>query len=322
MLKLPKEAIDYVKPLAFVLFVIFIFVRVPIFFRPDNLISLLSQGAVIGIASIGMSMVILSGEIDISVGAMIYCSGAIASEVFLSTRSITIATIAAIGAGCVFGFVNGFGVAKLKIPSMIATLAVSNMLTGLGSLIIGADSTLIAGDVYKVISQTKIGGLLSSAWIFILLFVLFAVVIKKTRFGKYIYAIGDNADALSASGINVDFIQIMIFVLTGMLCGIGGLIATSRLGGSQFNLSLGTEVYCIAAVVVGGISMSGGKGNFFGTLIGIFIVAALDNILRLMSVSVYVYNLIWGVVIFCIVLIDIMKKKQEVRNLQKQILDF
>ncbi|MDD5017152.1 MAG: ABC transporter permease [Eubacteriales bacterium] len=320
-IRLPKNAIDYVKPGMFVIFIVFIIIRVPIFFRVDNLISVVAQGAVIGIASIGMTMVILAGEIDISVGAMIYCSGAIASEVFLSTQSMVLTIFAAIVSGSIFGLLNGLGVAKFKIPSIITTLAVSNILTGMGSLIIGSDSTLIAGDAYKVISQTKILGLLSSAWLYIILFALFLVIVSKTRFGRYIYAIGDNADALRASGINLELMQTMIFVLTGTLCGIGGLLSTSRLGGSQFNLSLGTEIYCIAAVVVGGVSMTGGKGSLLGTLVGVFIVAALDNLLRLMSVSAYIYGVVWGIAIFTIVLIDILKKKQDIRNRQRQILD-
>ncbi len=295
--KLSKSYVDYIKPSLLFVFIIIIMVRVPIFLKPSNIISVLAQGATIGIVSIGMTMVILSGEIDISVGAQLYCTGAIASEVFLATKSILITTLAAIVAGAIFGLLNGIGVAKLKIPSMITTLAVSNILTGLASLLIGSGSTLIAGDEYKVISQTKIFGILSSTWIFILLYVVFAIIICKTRFGRYVYAVGDNKDALRAAGINVDFIQIAIFVLTGMLCGVGGLVSTSRLGGSQINLSIGTEIYCIAAVVIGGVSMSGGVGNIFGVLVGIFMVAALDNLLRLISVSAYLYDLVWGIVI-------------------------
>ncbi|MDR1754894.1 MAG: ABC transporter permease [Eubacterium sp.] len=313
-LKLSKNWIDYIKPAMILIFVVFIIWKVPIFLRPDNLITLIPQAAVIGIASIGMSMVIISGEIDISVGAILYCSGAIASEVFMSTRSLIYASLAAVLSGAVFGLVNGFGVAKLKIPSMITTLAVSYILTGLGSILIGSESTLVAGDDYKALSQTKILGMTSNVWIFVFLFVIFAVIINKTRFGRYIYAIGDNADALRASGINVDRVQAYIFILTGLLCGVGGLLTTSRLGGTQFNMSLGTEVYCIAAVVVGGIRMSGGKGSIFGSLLGILMVASLDNILRLTHISVYLYNLVWGVVIFIIVLIDILKKKQHIWN--------
>lgn len=318
---LPKSGIDYLKPAILIAFIIFVAIKSPVFFSPENLISVLSQGAVIGIASIGMAMVILAGEIDISVGAIIYCTGAIASEVFIGTGSLLLASLSALGSGALFGALNGIGVAKLKIPSMITTLAVSNILSGAGSIIIGSDSTLAAGDAYKALSQTKVLGILSSAWIYLLLFALFAVVIQKTRFGRYIYAIGDNQDALQASGIRADAVVMQIFILTGILCGVGGLIATSRLGGTQFNLSLGTEVYCIAAVVVGGISMSGGKGNIFGVFFGVFVVAALDNLLRLMGVNVYMYDVIWGVVIFGVVLIDILKKNRKTRDLEQQVLE-
>ncbi len=314
---LPGRGINYLKPAILLIFAVYIAIRVPIFFSPANLISVISQGAVIGVASIGMSMVILAGEIDISVGAIIYCTGAIASEIFIETGNLPFAVLAAIASGALFGAINGFGVAKLKIPSMITTLAVSNILSGLGSIIIGSDSTLAAGSAYKVLSQTKILGLLSSSWIYLLLFAVFAVVICKTRFGRYIYAIGDNQDALRASGIRVDRVMMAIFILTGMLCGVGGLIATSRLGGTQFNLSLGTEVYCIAAVVVGGISMSGGRGNIGGLFLGVFIVAALDNLLRLMSVNVYMYNVIWGIVIFLVVLLDVLEKTQKTRGVRR-----
>ncbi|NLI54616.1 MAG: ABC transporter permease [Clostridiales bacterium] len=318
---LPKSGIDYLKPSIVVLFAVFIAIKAPVFFTINNLISVLSQGAVIGIASIGMSMVILAGEIDISVGAMVYCTGVIASELYLSTNNLIISTVAAVVCGGFFGLINGFGVAKLKIPSLITTLSVCNILSGLGSILIGSEGTLSAGERYKIIAQTKILGLLSSAWIYILLFLLFLIIIRKTRFGRYIYAIGDNQDALRACGIRADFTIIMIFVLTGMLCGIGGLVNTSRLGGTQFNISLGMEVYCIAAVVVGGISMSGGRGNVLGVFFGVFIVAALDNLLRLMGVNVYMYNVVWGIVIFGVVMIDILKKKQKARDLERQVFE-
>lgn len=317
--KVAKITIDLIKPLIFIIFAIFVIVKVPIFFRPDNLIAVLSQAAVIGIASIGMTMVIISGEIDISIGAMIYLTGAVATEVYVSTKSLWLAVFAAIISGGICGLINGFGTAKLKIPSMIITLAVSNALTGLSGIIIGSESTLAAGERYKIISQTKIFGLTSNTWIYLALFVVFIILINKTKFGRYIYAIGDNADALRASGINTSIIQIMIFVITGMLCGISGLLATSRLGGTQFNLSLGTEIYCIAAVVVGGASMSGGKGNILGTFVGVFIVTALDNMLRLLNVSVYLYNVVWGIVIFLIVCIDIIKTKQSIKNHERTI---
>lgn len=315
---MPSTWIDWIKPLLLVAFLVYIAIKVPVFFSANNLVSVLSQGAVIGVASIGMTMVILAGEIDISVGGIIYCTGAIASEVFIASRSLPLTILAGICSGAVFGLVNGFGVAKLKIPSMITTLAVCNILSGLGSIIIGSDSTLAAGDAYKVLSQTKIFGILSSAWIYLILFAAFALIIRRTRFGRYIYAIGDNEDALRASGIRVDLMLMLIFSITGALCGVGGLLTTSRLGGTQFNLSLGTEVYCIAAVVVGGVSMSGGKGNIFGVFFGVFVVAALDNLLRLMSVNVYMYDVIWGVVIFAVVLLDILKKKRKLQESLKQ----
>ena len=169
---LPKSGIDYLKPSISVLFVIFIAIKVPVFFSLNNLISVLSQGAVIGIASIGMAMVILAGEIDISVGAIVYCTGVIASELYLSTGSLVISAVAAIGCGGLCGLINGIGVAKLKIPSLITTLAVCNILSGLGSILIGSEGTLSAGEGYKVVAQTKILGLLSSAWIYIILFLL------------------------------------------------------------------------------------------------------------------------------------------------------
>lgn len=304
--------VDLIKPIILILFILFTILKVPTFFTFRNLFDVLSQGVVIGIASLGMSMVIFSGEIDISIGAMIYLTGVLGTQVYMITKSIPFAVLCALSVGAACGFLNGFGVTKLKIPSMITTLAVSNLITGIASLLMGKRDTLVVDDPYKAISQTRIFGQLSGVWIYLVLVALFIIIMSKKKFGRYVYAIGDNADALNSLGISVDRIKIIIFMVTGILCGLAGILATSRLGGSMIMMSVGTEVYCIAAVVVGGASMSGGKGNIIGTFFGSYIVVAIDNLLRLMKTNAYIYDVIWGTIIFSVVLMDILKRRQKI----------
>lgn len=311
--------VDFIKPVMLIMFIIFVFVKVPVFFTLGNLIDVLSQGVMIGIASLGMSMVIFSGEIDISIGAIIYLAGVSATQIYMNTKNMFITLLCALGIGAACGFLNGFGVSKLKIPSMITTLAVSDIAIGIASLLMRKKDTLVADASYKAFSQTRILGQLSSIWIYLVIVVVFILIMNKTKFGRYIYAIGDNADALNTLGISVDRMQIYIFMLTGILCGLAGVLATSRLGGSMIMMSIGTEVYCIAAVVLGGASMEGGKGSIVGTFVGSYIVVALDNLLRLMKTNAYIYNVIWGAIIFSVVLLDIIKTHQKKWQIERAL---
>ena len=297
-------------PILIILIAVYVLVRMPVFFTPANIISLGSQVSVIGIASIGMCMLILTGVTDISVGQQIFLGGVVAIRIFQLTGSMFVATIASMLVCTFVGSINGFVIAKVGVPSMIATLAMQQICKGLASVLIGEDSVISVGDDFKVLGQGKILSIPYSVVFFVVLFTLFCIFINRSRFGRYVYAIGNNADAIGASGVNVYLCRQIIFVLTGMLAGFAGVINASRIGGVQFGMGVGMEFSCIAACVVGGISMSGGKGKMQGVLLGIVIIGSIDQLLRLFNFSVYLYNVVWGVVVLFTVSTDILKNYQ------------
>ncbi|MCI8650448.1 MAG: ABC transporter permease [Anaerotruncus sp.] len=283
----------------------------PVFFSPGNLITLITQSSIIGIVSTGMTFIILTGGIDLSVGSILYISGVAAVLTMRASEMVWLAVVAALLAGGVCGTINGFSVAKLGLPPMIATLATTSIARGLGHIIVNGRAILNMPERYTQIGQGKL-----LAWVpipvllYAVVFVLAWFVLNKKPFGHFIYAIGNNRDAADASGIQTPRVLFCIYLATGLLCGIGGVVLTSRLGGSQVDLGQGLDFSCITAVALGGTSLYGGKGRLGGTLAGVFIVGAIENLLRLLNVSVYFYDIVWGIVIFLAVLIDQSGKKQ------------
>ncbi len=302
-----------------VVFIVFIAIRVPIFFRPDNLIALGSQATVIGIVSIGMTMLIITGITDISVGALVYLSGVVSTKLFNAYGNIWLSLLAAIAVSVFCSLINGASIAKFGVPALIATLAMQNIARGVASIVIGEESALNVAESYTVIGQSRIAGIPINIIIFAVLFTIGVMLVNKTKFGRYVYALGNNPDALKASGIDIFKVRMTIFLISGILCGLAGVINTSRLGGTQFDLGVGLELSCIAAVVIGGTSMAGGSGKIMGTLLGVFVVAAIDNILRMMNFSVFLYEVIWGFVVFFTVAIDILNHKHEIRQRERDI---
>lgn len=300
---------------------VFILIRMPSFFRPANLISLASGGCCFGIMTIGMTMLMLNGYIDISLGAQLYLSGVITIKIYQATNSIWLCLLISMITTTYVSMFNGLLIAKIGVPSMIATLAVKNVCKGVASLMIGKESVISMPESFTTLGRYKIAGIPISVISLAVLFAFFIVVMSKTKFGHYIYAIGNNADALQASGVNVFRTREMIFAISGALAGYAGVINVSRLGGAQFNLGEGMEFSCVAAAVVGGTSMTGGRGSMLGSVLGVIIIAALDQLLRLFSVSNYLYDVFWGAIVLFTVSADILKnyqinREKELRKLQ------
>lgn len=299
--------------------VVVIYIITPNYFTFTNILNVFSQGASIGIMAIGMTIVILMGEIDISVGSIMYLSGVLGLLAYTATNNNTlIGVLTTLGVGLACGALNGFGVAFLKIPSMIITLGTLSIFAGSAGLLIPEGGVIMAKEgTWTAIASTKLLGMPSNVYIYIAVFLIFAFVVRGTRYGRMVFALGDNADALRASGINPNKIMIITYSLCGLLCGMASILATSRLGYTLYSHSMGNEVYAIAAVVVGGTSMTGGKSSYWGTFIGAFMVASLDNLLRLTNVNAYIYNTVWGALIIIVVAADaistIAREKAESR---------
>ncbi len=292
----------------------------PNFLQADNLVSILQSTAVNGVLAIACTFVIITGGIDLSVGTlMTFC--AVMAGVFLTFWGLPIyaGIFAAVFFGALCGFVSGMLIAKLKIPPFIATLGMMMLLKGL-SLVISGTKPIYFNDTpeFPSISQDSlIGNFIASAPIPNAVLILFlvaiaaSVVLNKTLLGRYTFALGSNEEAVRLSGVNVAFWKIVVYSLSGAICGIAGLLIASRLNSAQPALGQGYELDAIAAVVIGGTSLSGGTGTIMGTIIGAFIMSVLINGLRIMSVAQEWQTVVTGVIIILAVYADILRRGRQ-----------
>ncbi len=260
----------------------------------------------------GMTMVIILGGIDLSVGSVIALSGVLAAGC-VSRYGMAIAPAMIVGVliGIVFGAFNGAVVAKTTIPPFIVTLATMNIARGLAGVYTGGSPVRVVSDEWQFLGAGYIGGVPVPVIIMILVFIISLLIVNRTKMGRYIYAVGGNVQAAKFSGINVAKVKFFVYTYTGFLAGLAGIILASRMYSGQPTAGEGAEMDAIAAVVVGGTSMSGGSGKLGGTLIGALIIGILNNGLNLMNVNSFWQTVVKGVVILLAVFLDY------IRNIKK-----
>jgi ribose transport system permease protein len=310
------------KLLAFaslILLLIFFSFASPAFMQIDNILGILQATAVDGVLAIACTFVIITGGIDLSVGTMMtFC--AVMCGVFLTYWHLPMWTgvVAAIGTGALCGSISGTLTAKMKIPPFIATLGMMMLLKGL-SLVVSADKPIYFNDTenFYMISQDSLIGMVvpsipipNAVLILFLLAVAGSIVLNRTALVRYTFALGSNEEAVRLSGVNVDRWKIAIYGLGGAICGVAGLLIASRLNSAQPALGQGYELEAIAAVVIGGTSLSGGSGTILGTIIGAFIMSVLTNGLRIMSVAQEWQIVVTGLIIILAVYADILRRKK------------
>ena len=290
----------------------------PQFLQTDNLVSILQSTAVNGVLAIACTFVIIAAGIDLSVGTlMTFC--AVMAGVVLTYMGMPLALgiAAAILFGALAGFVSGVLIAKLKIPPFIATLGMMMLLKGL-SLVISGTKPIYFNDTpgFTAISQDSLIGYLipslpipNAVLILFLVAVAASIVLNKTILGRYTFALGSNEEAVRLSGVNTDFWKVLVYTVSGGICGIAGLLIASRLNSAQPALGQGYELDAIAAVVIGGTSLSGGTGTIVGTIIGAFIMSVLTNGLRILSVAQEWQTVVTGVIIILAVYADILRRR-------------
>ena len=301
--------------IALVLMVIAMSILSDNFLTPDNGWNILRQISVNLCLSIGMTLIILSGGIDLSVGAILALSGAVAAGVLkngialpmfdvLLKFTVTGAIVSGIVVGLLLGWFNGFVITRFKLPPFVATLGMFSIARGLTMLWTGGFPVTGLGESFGYIGTGIFLGVPMPVWITAALVALFVVVTKKTRFGRYLYAVGGNERAALLTGLRVNNIKVWVYTLGGGLAGVAGLLVTARLDSAQPNAGLGYELDCIAAVVIGGTSLAGGRGAIMGTVLGCLIIGVLNNGLFLLNVSPFWQQVVKGLVILAAVAID------------------
>ena len=305
---LRRWMVEWKSLIALLVLIAVVSVLSPNFFTADNLLNILRQTSVNAIMAVGMTLVILTAGIDLSVGSILALTGAFAASLIAADVSVFIAVPAALLAGAAFGALSGTIIAKGKVQAFIATMITMTALRGF-TMVFTDGRPISAGfsdnaDAFAVLGTGYWLGLPVPIWIMALVFALAWYLLQHTRLGRYIYALGGNESATRLSGINVDRVKIAVYTLCGMLSALAGLIVTSRLSSAQPTAGMGYELDAIAAVVVGGTSLMGGKGRIAGTLIGALIIGFLNNALNLLDVSSYYQMIAKAAVILLAVMVD------------------
>lgn len=295
------------KPLiGLIIFAVIVSVLNPRFLTHANILNVLRQTSINSIIAIGMTLVILTGGIDLSVGSILAFCGAVMASLLNAGHNPILALIVTLALGLVFGFFNGFLVSKMKLQAFIVTLVTMTFLRG--ATLVFTEGKPITVDDGGLLFENIGGGYLFDIpipiYIMIALFVAGHYLLMHTKFGRYTYAIGGNEEATKLSGINVDKVKMWVYGLCGMLSALAGVILTSRFYSAQPTAGSGYELDAIAAVVLGGTSLAGGVGRVTGTALGALIIGVLGNALNLLNVSSYYQMMIKAIVILIAVLID------------------
>ncbi|MFW5988162.1 MAG: ABC transporter permease [bacterium] len=276
----------------------------PYFFNFNNLVNLLRQISLNEIVATGVTFVILTGDIDLSVGSIVAVSGTLFAGFIINMGlPVWISIILGLGVGTAFGLLNGIIVAYTRVPAIIVTLGMMTIARGSALLYSGGYPITGLPESVEFIGRGYIGPIPVPVVIMGLILIIGGIVLTQTKFGRYIYALGGNAETVRLAGISVKKIKIKIFMISGFLSAVSGLIVAARLSSGQPSAAQGWELTAIAATVVGGTSIMGGRGTVVGTLIGAVIIGTITNGLNLMNVSPYMQEVVRGAVIIIAVLV-------------------
>jgi ribose transport system permease protein len=282
----------------------------PYFFTASNLWEITLQTAVIGIIAAGQTLVILSGGIDLSVGSVFACAGIAGGLVFQATGNLWLTLAATLLTGATLGSLNGLFISQLRVPPFIATLGMLGMARGLALILSRGIPIFGLSKEYLWIGQGKLFDLVPIPTLILLgVFALVYFIARYTRFGRFTYAAGSNAEAAKLSGINLSRVLLGTFALSGLLCGVAAVIEAARLATIQPAGGNGYELLAIGAVVIGGTSLFGGEGNVIATLIGALIETTIRNGLNLLGVNAFWQYVVNGAVIIAAVAVDQWRRR-------------
>jgi ribose transport system permease protein len=319
MLRVKERLGDVIAQMtaAAALIVVFIFLSFasPVFLTADNLINIIEQNAVTAIIALGMTFVIITAGIDLSVGSTAAMAGVLGVVLIAHGMNWPLAMLVATGAGGIVGLGNGLLISATKLNPFIATLGMMTVVRGLtdvytGAVVVVGPANVLGPDNFGVIGLGKVAGIPVALMILVVLSVLAHFLLSRTRLGRYTYAIGSNQEAARLSGIPIKMYLLVVYVILGLLTGLAGMIAVSRLGIGEPNFGIGLELDVIAATVIGGASLFGGQGTIVGTLIGVFLIGLIRDGAVLLDVNLFTQNVIIGVVIWLAVFWDQFRRRR------------
>lgn len=284
----------------------------PGFLNPANLGNILTQNAAVGLIAIGMTFVIICGGFDLSVGATYALGATLYAGLTLQTGSVVIAGIGALAAGILVGVLNGTIISRLSVNPFVATLGTASVISGIAYIYSNSSPFIVNGNpAFQDLALTRIAGLPLPIWILVAAFVIAGLLLAKTTFGRNVYAVGGNYEAAWLTGLRVKGLNSSVYVLTGGLAALAGMIDASRLGVGQADVGASMALDAIAIVVVGGTSLLGGEGAIWRSAVGLLILATLTNVFYSLNVSQHWQLIAKGCIVVAAVAVDAVIRKRK-----------
>lgn len=298
--------------IGFVIICVIISIMNSDFLSMENLLNVLRQVSTNTIIAIGMTLVIILAGIDLSVGSIMALSGVVTGGLIaFSGVPMWLAVIAGLLIGILFGLINGYFTAYKYMPAFIVTLATMNIARGAAYVYTDGKPIRVMSDEFNFIGSGYVGPIPVPVIYMFIIIVVVSLIMNRTKLGRYMYAVGGNMEAARFSGINTKRVQLFAYTLSGFLAAFSGIVLASRMFSGQPTAGMGAELDAIAAVVLGGTSMSGGRGRIGGTVIGALIIGVLSNGMNLMGINSFWQYIVKGIVILIAVYVDIVKKRNE-----------
>lgn len=283
----------------------------PVFLSKINILSIFTAITVNGVVAIGMTMLLACGEMDLSVGMNLAFTGVVTAKLMVAGIPIPVAILLGFALSALIGFVNGFFVAKVGLNAFITTLGVSSCIEGL--MLVVADGRSVTGipEGFKILGQGKLLDVQYPVYALLVLVIVFDLLFRNSRALRQIYYVGSNAKAAKLNGINVQRITLLTFVFTGMTAGLSGIMFAARLNSASVTVGGNIALDVITACIIGGASLSGGKGSVLGSVLGVLFLSVLSTTLNLLSVNIYWQNFATGAILILAILMDTLSEKKK-----------
>ncbi len=281
----------------------------PAFLKPNNLLNIARQTSVHGIMAVGMTFVILTGGIDLSVGSLLALAGVVCAYLEHAGLPVTLVVAATLLAGALMGLVNGLVITKAKVTPFVVTLGTMSIARGLAHIATGAQPISQFGSSFRFLGAGEWLNVPVPVILFLLTVASASLILNRTRLGRYVYAIGGNTSAARLSGIAVGLHTTMAYVICGLTSALGAVVLTSRLNAAESIAGTGYELDVIASVVIGGTSLLGGRGSVGGTLVGALLIGTINNAMNLLLISSYYQLVVKGLIIVAAVILDRLREE-------------
>lgn len=278
------------------------------FMTPNNITNILRQISINGVLAVGMTFVILTGGIDLSVGSLVAVTSVICGSLLEGGMNTMIVVVIGVGAAMLLGLLNGYLVSYVGFQPFIATLATMSICRGFAMVYSDGKPYLIKDKGFLFIGQGKIGGVPMLVIILVVVCVLALILLQTTTFGRYVFAIGGNKNAAKLSGVKTQKMEMLVYLISGLCCGIVGLMLSARISSGQPTAGEGYELDAIASVAIGGTSMNGGMGSLSGTILGFLIIGLITNSMTMLGIDSFYQDIVKGLIIILAVFLDMKTK--------------